>query len=406
MRLNRKNSSNDVPRMLGMTFAQGVALLYLLVAGLWIYFSDKLAEWLTETASQLRLLSIYKGWFFVVVTAGLLFLVLKRFIFKTQSSQQQLRESEEEFRNLAESMPQIVWATRTDGWNVYFNQQWVDYTGMTLEESYGHGWNVPFHPEDRQRAWNAWQNATQHKASYSLECRLRRFDGTYRWWLIRGVPQLNAAGETVKWYGTCTDIEQVKQAETTLLESQAILQAAMDNSPAGIAIADAPDGKLRYVNEAGLFIRGGTDKELVKNIGIEQYVASWKILHLDGTPYRSEEVPLARAVLHGEHCSEEFIVRRADNEDRLVWATAAPIKNEQDKITAGIVIFLDVTDKKIAEQNLHARNQELERFNKAAVGRELRMIELKKEVNALCRELRKPVPYPVQNSAGHEQESA
>jgi PAS domain S-box-containing protein len=129
-----------------------------------------------------------------------------------------LRASEKEFRNLAESMPQIVWITRADGWNIYFNQQWVDYTGLTLEESYGHGWNKPFHPDDQQRAWDAWQNATQHNASYSLECRLRRFDGTYRWWLVRGVPQLNEAGETVKWYGTCTDIEQVKQAENELAE--------------------------------------------------------------------------------------------------------------------------------------------------------------------------------------------
>ena len=68
-------------------------------------------------------------------------------------------DSENEFRLLAEAMPQIVWVTRADGWNTYFNQQWADYTGLTLEESYGHGWNKPFHPEDRQRAWDAWQNA-------------------------------------------------------------------------------------------------------------------------------------------------------------------------------------------------------------------------------------------------------
>ena len=89
-------------------------------------------------------------------------------------------QSEQEFRSLAEAMPQIVWATRPDGWNIYFNQQWVDYTGMTLEESYGHGWNTPFHPDDKQRAWDAWQRATKHNEPYSLECRLRRADGVYR----------------------------------------------------------------------------------------------------------------------------------------------------------------------------------------------------------------------------------
>ena len=70
-----------------------------------------------------------------------------------------------------------------------------DYTGLTLEESYGEGWITPFHPDDRQRAWDAWQRATRHRDTYSLECRLRRADGVYQWWLIRGVPLLGANGE-------------------------------------------------------------------------------------------------------------------------------------------------------------------------------------------------------------------
>lgn len=101
-----------------------------------------------------------------------------------------LRASEQEFRSLAESMPQIVWVTRADGWNIYFNQQWVDYTGLTLEQSCGHGWSTPFHPDDKQRAWDAWQRATQHNDTYSVECRLRRADGTYRW---DPAPQLRPA---------------------------------------------------------------------------------------------------------------------------------------------------------------------------------------------------------------------
>ena len=113
-----------------------------------------------------------------------------RDITERKRAEEALQRSEREFRELAESMPQIVWATRADGWNIYFNQQWVDYTGLTLEESYGEGWITPFHPDDRQRAWDAWQRATQHRDTYSLECRLRRADGVYRWWLIRGVPLL------------------------------------------------------------------------------------------------------------------------------------------------------------------------------------------------------------------------
>ncbi|MFO7667812.1 MAG: PAS domain S-box protein [Desulfobacterales bacterium] len=131
-------------------------------------------------------------------------------------AEEELREGEEEFRSLAESMPQIVWVTRKDGWNIYFNQQWVDYTGLTLEESYGHGWNIPFHPDDRQRAWSAWENATKNNGIYSLECRLRRADGVYLWWLVRGVPLLDETGEIIKWFGTCTDIDKIKHTEEQL----------------------------------------------------------------------------------------------------------------------------------------------------------------------------------------------
>jgi two-component system, cell cycle sensor histidine kinase and response regulator CckA len=133
-----------------------------------------------------------------------------------------LRANEEKFHNLAEAIPQIVWITRPDGWNIYFNQQWVDYTGLTMEESYGHGWNIPFHPDDRQRAWDAWQRAVQHNETYALECRLRRTDGIYRWWWIRGVPQSDENGQILRWFGTCTDIEDIKRAseEKTNLEVQ------------------------------------------------------------------------------------------------------------------------------------------------------------------------------------------
>ena len=128
-----------------------------------------------------------------------------------------------------------------------------------------------------------------------------------------------------------------------------MLQAAMDNSQAGIAIADAPDGKLRYVNDAALLIRGKGKEEIVNGVGITEYVASWQIFHLDGTPYKEDEVPLARAVLYGETCSEEFIIRRADEVDRVVWANAAPIRDARDEVVAGIVVFLDVTERKQAE---------------------------------------------------------
>jgi PAS domain S-box-containing protein len=164
-----------------------------------------------------------------------------------------LQRSEREFRELAESMPQIVWATSADGRNIYFNQQWVNYTGLTLEESYGEGWIKPFHPDDRRRAWDAWQRAVQHRDTYSLECRLRRADGVYQWWLIRGIPLLSANGEIRKWFGTCTDIQQIKRIEQELKDANAFLDAIIENIPVTLFIKEGQS--LRYVR----FNRAGED---------------------------------------------------------------------------------------------------------------------------------------------------
>ena len=141
-------------------------------------------------------------------------------------------------------------------------------------------------------------------------------------------------------------------AEQALQQSQALLQAAMDRSQAGIAIADAPDGRLRYVNEAALLIRGSTADQVVDQVDAARYVESWHILHHDGTPYAPDEVPLARAVLYGETSEAESIIRRDDHEDRIVLARAAPIRDAEGAVTAGVVVFHDITERKQAEEEL------------------------------------------------------
>ncbi len=153
-----------------------------------------------------------------------------------------------------------------------------------------------------------------------------------------------------------TKLAETAQRETSeyLAETKALLQAAMDCSQAGIAIADAPSGNLRYVNQAGLLIGGEAEEKLVAGVEVDQYVASWKLLNLDGTPLAKEEVPLARAVLFGEQCTREFIIRRSEHDDRIVLANAAPIRNPAGAVTAGIVVFLDVTERKQTEAALRA----------------------------------------------------
>jgi PAS domain S-box-containing protein len=157
-------------------------------------------------------------------------------------------------------------------------------------------------------------------------------------------------------------IDECARSEAALYETKAILQAAMDQSPTGIAIADAPDGVLRYVNNAGLFIRGGDRETLVEGIGIDQYVASWKILDFDGNPLKTNEIPLTRAIRFGETCSRELIIRRAEDDERIVLVNAAPIRNDTGEVVAGIAVFWDITERKVVEEELKGYQNHLEKM--------------------------------------------
>ena len=156
-----------------------------------------------------------------------------------QEELRRLKGSEAEWRTLVETLPQIVWITRPDGWHEHFNQQWIEFTGLTLEESLGDGWNPPFHPEDRPLAWERWKEATTTGEPYEIEYRLRRHDGVYHWMLGRAVPLRDADGHIVKWFGTCTDIEDLKAAQAHAAELLVELERRASHDPlTGLANRD------------------------------------------------------------------------------------------------------------------------------------------------------------------------
>ena len=125
------------------------------------------------------------------------------------------------FDALAEALPQLVWSAQPDGMTDYFSSQWCHFTGAPASASYGSGWLAFLHPEDADAASIAWREAVASAAPYSVQYRLRRHDGIWRWMLARGTPVQDEAGQVTRWVGTCTDIdEQVRSGEALELMSQ------------------------------------------------------------------------------------------------------------------------------------------------------------------------------------------
>jgi PAS domain S-box-containing protein len=260
-------------------------------------------------------------------------------VIRRQRAVEALRASMEEFRTLAEAMPQIVWVTRADGWTLYFNQHWMEYTGLTLEESLGHGWIKPFHPEDQQRAWDAWQLATSTVDTYSLECRLRRADGEYRWWLIRGEPQKDTAGNVLKWFGTCTDIHDRKLAELEISRSNRALKMLSACNEALIH-ADDEDELLQVICEIAASIGGyrmawvgyavhdakRTIRPMAQAGEEEGYLSEARLTWAENTPEGNG--PAGRTIRSGQPNVSEDVER----DPTFLWRDAARLRGYRSVI--------------------------------------------------------------------------
>jgi len=122
-----------------------------------------------------------------------------------------LEQIEKEFRFVVDLMPQMVWSTKSDGYHDYFNQRWYEFTGLSYNETKNTGWSLVLHPDDYDRTWKVWQNSLDTGEIYEIEYRMRKFDGSYKWFLARAQPLRDENENILKWCGTCTDIHDQRE---------------------------------------------------------------------------------------------------------------------------------------------------------------------------------------------------
>src|SRR6266436_2846254 len=178
-----------------------------------------------------------------------------------RSALEEIRTSEAKLRKIIDTIPTLAWCSLPDGTGEFWNRRWHEYTGLSLEVVRGWGWQKAIHPEDLKEITDKWLGFLAAGQAGEVEGRLRRFDGVYRWFLFRAEPLRDESGNIVNWYGTDTDIDDLKRAEAKLRQDEEELRQMIDLLPQHVQVLDK-DGTLLHANKTLLDYEGFTLEEM------------------------------------------------------------------------------------------------------------------------------------------------
>ncbi len=257
------------------------------------------------------------------------------------------KKSEAHLRKIIDTIPTLAWCNLPDGSNEFVNQRWCDYTGLSPEEVRRVGCKVVIHPEDLPKWLDEWRTLVASGEGGEIEARLRRHDGAYRWFLIRVEPLQDESGEIVRWYGTNTDIDDLKQTEAKLREDEIELRRITDAIPQTIVIQD-PDGSPIYANQAVLDYTGLTMEDVITS----DFRA--RIFHPEDLESLREERRAALA--RGLPFEIEQRALRKDGQYRWFLIHYNPFRDEQGRLVRWYATGTDIDDRKRTEDRVRNEN--------------------------------------------------
>ncbi|MEO8613954.1 MAG: PAS domain S-box protein [Luteolibacter sp.] len=259
------------------------------------------------------------------------------------------RENQEQFQTLAEAMPQLAWMAQPDGFITWYNQRWFDYTGTTPQQMEGWGWQTVHDPEALPKVLERWKASIATAQPFEMVFPLRRADGVFRSFLTRVVPLKDARGRVLQWFGTNTDVHDLKQAEETSARLAAIVQSS-DHAIIGKDL----NGIITSWNHGAERLFGYTEKEAIGQ--------SITMLIPDDLP--EEEAGILHTLRRGNPINHyETKRRRKDGTIVEVSLTVSPIRNASGEIVGASKIARDITERKRMEQELLTSSAELKITN-------------------------------------------
>ena len=255
-----------------------------------------------------------------------------------------VRESESRYRQVAESLPQLVWTCDADGPCDYLSPQWVHYTGKSETEQLGYGWLEQLHPDDRQRAIDHWMATAAQGKDFEIEFRIRRFDGIYRWFRTLAKPLRNSEGTIIKWFGSNTDIEDTKQAVDALRESEQRFRLLVSSIKDYAIIFLDPQGGIALWNEGAQRIKGYAASEI---IGQPMSLFYTPEDVANGKPAALLEEARAKG-----HAEEEAWRVRKDGSRFFADVVLTAVHDHAGELIGFAKITRDITERMAAEQAL------------------------------------------------------
>jgi PAS domain S-box-containing protein len=278
-----------------------------------------------------------------------LYAALQRELAEQRRTEAMLRDSETRWRQLAQAMPHLVWTCAADGACEYLSPQWVAYTGRTEAEQLGEGWLSSVHPDDVPDLRKKWTVAIAAGGTFAAEFRIRRADGQYRAFQTRAVPVRDTAGRIVKWYGTNTDIEDLRRIEQAIRKSEHQLRLVTDHAPVFLAQCDV-NHRFKFANRPYAERYGLTREDIIGRhvseiTGADAYETFRG--HMDNT-------------LAGRRVEFEQEIPYATLGRRWVHVIYEPERGPNGTIVGLVAVIVDITTRKQAELELaRARDEAL-----------------------------------------------
>lgn len=317
-------------------------------------------ERLLRNREDLHLLYAITGGLSMVAAALLAFWIRRGVLSLDQTYQQQfseldaqrqtLSESEARFRQLADAMPQIVFAAQPNGHVDYYNQRWYDFTGLPRDTGGDEGWQPIIHPDDSQRALDAWEAAVGKEETYEIEHRFWDWrEKGWRWFLARALPVRDARDKVVRWFGTCTDINRQKQTEEALTQAEERIRVALKSVP---LVLSSVDRELRY----RWIYQPHSDFMPEQVIGLRDD----EIAGLTGA---AEAMEFKRSVLERSVAGRRELRFTMNGVHRIYDMSVEPMRDSEGDVIGLTVAALDITQRAAAEEERELLLSELREKN-------------------------------------------